>query len=171
MVWTCFTGERLGPLIVCDDGGIGPDEYEDILYDGLFSLIDDLLEPPEDPETIQVADQNTFLFMQDNTPCHKAIPVLEFLQENRVPIMEWPPQLPDLNPIENLWTELKVRFHKRFLELFNYPSKSLEAKYRYGEVLQEVWYSQGMEMMEVLIQSMPLRCQAVIDAKGGWTKY
>src|SRR5579859_1797431 len=42
MVWACFTGERLGPLIVCDAGGIGADEYEDILYDGLFSLVDDL---------------------------------------------------------------------------------------------------------------------------------
>ena len=50
MVWACFTGERLGPLIVCDEGRIRADEYEDIINDGLFSLIDDLLEPPEDPE-------------------------------------------------------------------------------------------------------------------------
>jgi len=64
MVWACFSGERLGPLIVCDEGGIGADEYQDNLYDGLFSLIDDLLEPPEDPETIQVAIEQTFLFMQ-----------------------------------------------------------------------------------------------------------
>src|SRR5205085_6607309 len=63
MVWACFIGERLGPLIVCDEGGIGADKYEDILYDGVFSLIDDLLEPPEDPETIQIADENTFIFM------------------------------------------------------------------------------------------------------------
>jgi hypothetical protein len=171
MVWACFTGERLGPLIVCDEGGIGADEYEDILYDGLFSLVDDLLEPPEDPETIHVANENTFLFMQDNASCHKATCILEFLKENRVPLMEWPPQSPDLNPIENLWTHLKARFHKRFLELFNHPSKSLEARYRYGEVLQEVWYSQGMELVDALITSMPKRCQAVIEAKGGWTKY
>jgi len=65
MVWACFTGDRLGPLIVCDEGGIGGDEYEDILYYGLFSLIDDILQPPDD-DTIQVADENTFLFMQDN---------------------------------------------------------------------------------------------------------
>ena len=89
MVWACFTGERLGPLIICDEGGIGADEYEDILYDGLFSLIDDLLEPPEDPETIQVADENTFLFMHDNAPCHKAECILEFLAENHVPLMQW----------------------------------------------------------------------------------
>ena len=63
MVWACFTGERLGPFIICDEGGIGANEYEEILYDSLFSLIDDLLKPPEDPDTIQVADKNTFLFM------------------------------------------------------------------------------------------------------------
>jgi hypothetical protein len=56
MVWACFPGERLVPLVICDDGGIGADECGDIFYDGLFSLIDPLLEPPEDPDTIQVAD-------------------------------------------------------------------------------------------------------------------
>jgi hypothetical protein len=171
MLWACFTGERKGPLIVCDKGEIGANEYEDIIYDGLFSLIDDLLEPPNDPETIRIADEKTFLFMQDNAPCYKSRDVLEFLKGNRVPIIEWPPQSPDLNPIENLWMDLKARFHKRFLELFNHPLKSLEARYRYGEVLQEAWYSQGMELVEVLIQSMPRRCAAVIEAKGGWTKY
>jgi len=171
MVWACFTGDRLGPLIVCDEGGIGADEYEDIIYDGLFSLIEDILEPPEEPETIRIADETTFLFMQDNAPCHKSTCILEFLAKNRVPIMEWPLQSPDLNPIENLWTDLKARFHKRFLELIDHPSKSLEARYRYSEVLQEVWYSQGMELVEALIESMPRRCAAVIKAQGGWTKY
>jgi len=171
MVWACFTGERLGPLIVCDEGGIGANEYEDILYDGLFSLVDDLLEIPEGDEEVRIADETTFVFMQDNAPCHKAASILEFLEENHVPIMAWPPQSPDLNPIENLWVALKARFHQRFLELFDHPSKSLEAKYRYGEILQDVWYSQGMELVDALIQSMPKRCQAVIEANGGWTKY
>ena len=102
MVWACFTGERLGPLIICDEGGIGSEEYEDILYDGLFSLVDDLLEPPEDPGTIQIADESTFLFMQANTPCNKATCILEFLDENHVPLMPWPLQSPDLYLLENL---------------------------------------------------------------------
>jgi len=33
-------------------GGIGAKEYKDIPYDNLFSLIDDLLKPLEDPDTI-----------------------------------------------------------------------------------------------------------------------
>jgi hypothetical protein len=51
MVWACFTGGRVDPLIVCDEGGIGANEYEDILYDGLFSLLDDLLESSDTAET------------------------------------------------------------------------------------------------------------------------
>jgi len=79
--------ERLDPLIIYDEGGIRADEYEDIIYGGLFSLINDLLEPPEDPGTIQIMEETTFIFMQDNAPCHKATEVLEFLAEN-IPIME-----------------------------------------------------------------------------------
>jgi len=74
MVWACFTEERLGPLIVYYEGGIGANEYEDILYDGLFSLLDDLLEFSDITE-------NDFIFMQDNALCHKATAILEFLSQ------------------------------------------------------------------------------------------
>jgi len=171
MVWAYFTTEKLRPLIICDEGGIGANEYEDIIYDGLFSLIDDLLTPLEDPETIRVANENTFLFMQDNAKCHKVQEVLDFLEENQVPIMKWPAQSPNLNPLENLWTEFKAAFHKQFVELFNHPSKSLEARYRYGEVLNEVWYTMGQDLVDRLIESMPRRVQAVIEAHSGWINY
>jgi DDE superfamily endonuclease len=167
MVWACFTGDRIGPLIICDEGGIGADKYEDILYDGLFGLIDDILELP-DGDTIEVADDSTYVFMQEKASCHKAQEVLDFLAQHRVPVMIWPPQSPDLNPIENLWGPFKHAFHKRFMELFNHPSKSLEARYRYGEVMQEVWYTQGMDMITALVESMPGRVQDVIAANGGW---
>ena len=52
--------------------------------------------------------------------------------------MEWALQSSDLNPIKNLWTDFKTHFHKRFTELFTPALKSLEVRYRYGEVLQEV---------------------------------
>ena len=109
--------------------------------------------------------------MQDNASCHKAHEVLDFLAQHHVPVMEGPPQSPDLNPLENLWTPFKEALHKRFTELFNHASKSLEARYRYGEVMQEVWYSQGMGMINALIESMPKRVQAVLEAKGGWIDY
>lgn len=55
--------------------------------------------------------------------------------------------------------------------MFNHQSKSLDARYRYGEVLPGVWYSQGQDLVDALVESMLKRVQDVIEAKGGWTKY
>jgi hypothetical protein len=66
MVWACFTGDRLGPLIVCEEGGVNGDAYAEILFDGLLGLIDGLLEVPKDATTIEVATENSFVFMHDN---------------------------------------------------------------------------------------------------------
>ena len=43
----------------------------------------------------------TPIFMQDNVPCHKAKTMLSFLKEERIAVMKWPPQSPDMNPLEN----------------------------------------------------------------------
>ena len=61
-----FYRRAVGPLLTCHDEGIGA-EYEHVLYDRVFSLIDDFL----DAGTIQVATEDTYILMQDNAPCHK----------------------------------------------------------------------------------------------------
>jgi len=43
-------------MIICDEGG--ENEYEDIVYDGLFSLVDEILAIPEDIEEVRIADEN-----------------------------------------------------------------------------------------------------------------
>ena len=45
----------------------------------------------------------TPIFMQDNAPCHKAKTVLSFLEDEGIAVMKWPPQSPNMDPLENLW--------------------------------------------------------------------
>jgi len=171
MVWACFTGAGPGPLIVCDAGNINADRYLEILKDGVVTFVDKLLEVPPGADSVVVAGDDTFLFMHDNAPCHTATKVKKFLDKRRIPTMKWPAQSPDLNPIENLWTDFKERFHARCAYLGIKPSTHSEVLEKCVDILRELWREQGTELIMKLIESMPRRVAAVIAAREGHTKY
>ena len=49
------------------------------------------------------SDQSHTIYQQDNAPIHKSASIRQWLEENGIDVMEWPPCSSDLNPIENLW--------------------------------------------------------------------
>jgi len=175
MIWACFSGDRLGPILTLEQGGIGSEEYMDILYEGLVPMLDDLLyhhdDDTEDSNTVQVRSENLYTFMHDNAPCHTTSEVLKLLEDEGIRVMKWPANSPDLNPIEHLWPDLKHRFYLEFCKLRSNPSTSRMAYQQYEEILHKLWQTTSRELIRALMESMLKRCQAVIDNGGGHTGY
>ncbi|KAF2344221.1 hypothetical protein FHG87_025023 [Trinorchestia longiramus] len=51
--------------------------------------------------------------MNDDDSKHTAKEIKEWLRMKKINILEWPGQSPDMNPIKNLWRELKLKIQKR----------------------------------------------------------
>jgi transposase len=80
--------------------------------------------------------------------------------------LPWPPNSPSPNPIENLWLLLKRQCRKRFSEKEHRPHSAHEL----FATTQEEWKEIDWGTIDDLIDSMPHRIQAVIEADRGHTK-
>jgi transposase len=150
MVWACFCYSGPGPIVPV----VGT--MRQVNY--LSTLQDHLL-----PQIVRWYGARPCVFQQDNAPCHKARSVKHFLDGQQFSVLEWPPYSPDLSPIENLWAIVKRKVHL----------EAVKTKPELLSRIQAIWKDDpGVKVAcKSLIESMPRRIQACIDARGGPTKY
>ena len=85
----------------------------------------------------------------------------KWFPDNNINILLWPSQSPDLNPIENLWAELKRSVDK-------HKPKNVKDLER---ICQEEWSKTPPNVFLNLVKNYRKRLHAVILASGGCTKY
>ena len=136
-----------------------------MLETSLLPLIDHA-----DRLTENLTEDRQLLFQQDNAPIHKARKTMEFMEKNNLRTITWPANSPDLNLIEHLWPRLK----RNIFTMWHAKNRSLKKEMRtndLGTFVQDAWTLNDSVFLELLLDSMPWRVQAVIRARGGHVKY
>ncbi|KAJ3523873.1 hypothetical protein NMY22_g11245 [Coprinellus aureogranulatus] len=158
MVWGCIAKGRKGPLVVLEypggrGGGMNTQRY-----------ISQVLEPQLKPFFEKMKKERRGpIFQQDGASCHKSKTTLRWLASNGIPLMDHPSKSPDVSPIEPVWLELKKMLRAR-------PRMPTSV----GELItavKECWERLAIADIDKYIDSMPQRVDAVIEAKGGHTRY
>ena len=101
-------------------------------------------------------------FMHDNDPKHTSKRAVEFFTSKGVNWWKTPPESPDLNPIENLWHELKEHMRK---EVKPHTKEELV------QGIQEFWHSVTPEKCTRYIRHLRKVIPRVIEEQGGATGY
>jgi hypothetical protein len=85
--------------------------------------------------------------------------------------MEWPPNLPDMNPIEHIWRALKAALYAWFPDTVAIRGGPETVRKELNQRLQIVWDNLEPEVFDNLIVSMCRRCAALYNAKGWYTRF
>ena len=150
-IWSCFTYYGIGWMCLLPEGLDAPT---------LITIFEDELK-----KTLNHYYPRARLIhlQQDNSSVHTSKIVKNWLKKNKIPVLPWPSQSPDLNPIENLWADLKKRVYRK--------NHNITSKKVLWNVIQEEWEATPLETCKRLIESIPERLKAVLKVKGNPTRY
>uniref|UniRef100_A0A8C9YHZ6 Tc1-like transposase DDE domain-containing protein n=1 Tax=Sander lucioperca TaxID=283035 RepID=A0A8C9YHZ6_SANLU len=113
------------------------------------------------PSQLKLKLGRKWVFQMDNGPKHTSKLVTKWLKDNKVKVLEWPSQSPDLKPINNLWAALKRRVRARR------PTNLTQ----FHQFCQEEWAKIPANYCRKLVEGNPKRLAQVKQFWGNSTKY
>uniref|UniRef100_A0A8C4X2W4 Tc1-like transposase DDE domain-containing protein n=1 Tax=Erpetoichthys calabaricus TaxID=27687 RepID=A0A8C4X2W4_ERPCA len=99
-----------------------------------------------------------FFLVHVNARPHVARECWQFLENEGIDTIDWPPFSPDLNPIEHLWG---IMFRS-----IQYHQVAPQTVQELSDALVQIWEEIPQDTIHHLIRSMPRHCQARIQVRG-----
>ncbi len=136
MFWRCFSWNELGPIVPLEGSVIGK-THTKVIQKYVVSTLQ------------KHFPHGNRIFQENNATSHHSKVVAATHENVKIVILPWPTQSPDLNPIENLWTEMKmmVRCH----------TPPLSNIWELEKYIKDAWKDVPLEYYKKLIDSMPQR--------------
>jgi hypothetical protein len=160
MFWGCFSGNKKGPSLFWEKSwkSINSERYCE--------------------HTLPLVERHLALhpylcFMQDNAPAHSSKYTKSWLNDHRILTITWPPNSPDLNPIEIVWNWMKQWIQETYgmeIDSFESEGKKMNSN-RLKQMVKEAWNQITEADLDRLLHTMEQRCLDVITAQGGHTKW
>jgi hypothetical protein len=143
------SGKRKGELMT----GVGGEEFRDIMRKKLKPAADQIFAD---------AGVSSSMWLIDNAPCHAAAATLEFFSTSNIQVCNhWPPNSPDLNPIENVWALMKRQVYSK-------PYSSLA---QLKAAVEAAWQGLSNAYLKTLMDSFERRNAKCLELGGGYTGY
>lgn len=105
--------------------------------------------------------------LQDGDPSQNSKMAKRAMDRANIKLFAIPPRSPDLNPIENLFNQIRTMIKKDSMK--NVIMK--ESREQFTVRVKQLLLDYDINKINRLIESMPKRIQMVIDSKGQRTKY
>ena len=125
------------------------------------------------PVAVPLVQQRNLILQQDNARPHVARVCQDFLANNNIAPLAWPPYSPDLTPIEHMWDELDRRVRKRRNPRPSPPlpppppPRTPATLAQLRNALIDEWNNIPMRTVNALVNSIQRRIRAATAARGG----
>lgn len=150
-VWAWFSAEGAGAIHKFT-GRLTGEKYVQILEDVLV------------PSAYARFGLGPIRFVQDRSPIHTSRVVTEWFEDHQeFDLLPWPAKGSDLNPIENLWSEMVREMNTQNVSNENALWENVVQTWDNLKVRNRYW--------EILATSMVNRLEMVREVDGDWTKY
>lgn len=145
-VWAGISCKGATPIVIFE-GIMNANGFIKVLEEGLLPYI---------------SVNQSVKFMQDNDPKHTSNKVKDWLENRSINWWKTPAESPDLNPIENLWHELK-----------EYNRRVVKPKHKDELVagILEFWKTVDVQKCKKYIGHLKKVVPKVIELRGGPTGY